>query len=327
MSTKKEKISITSPSHKKQRLDKIFSLFPEYSISRSQLQRLIRSSNVKVNQQVVVDISYAIYYGDEVEVEFLKKQSEHIVGKNIPLDIVYEDEYLIVINKPSGLTVHPGAGNPDDTLVNALIYHYNTNLSSVGGDERPGIVHRLDRNTSGLLVVAKDNITHAKLSEQIQERNVKRKYYAFVWNCPYKLSGSIVANIDRHKRHRTKMSVTLRGGKEAITHYKLLKTYCGKKIALLECVLDTGRTHQIRVHLSHKKWPIIGDPDYCGVSAANIKIPGDLRSEILTFKRQALHAKNLAFTHPITEKKLDLYSDLPKDIDNLLIKLSKYEDK
>lgn len=327
MSTTKEKIVVVSPSHKKQRLDRILSLFPEYNVSRSQLQRLIKFGHVKVNNVVVQSISGDVEYNDEVEVEVQKIQAKHIVGKDIPLDIVYEDEYLVVINKPHSLTVHPGAGNPDDTMVNALIYHYKNNLSSVGGDERPGIVHRLDRNTSGLLVVAKDNVAHARLSEQLQERNIKRKYWALVWNCPYKLSGSVVANIDRHKRHRTKMAVTLRGGREAVTHYKLLKTFCDKKISLVECVLDTGRTHQIRVHLSHKKWPIIGDPDYCGVSAANVKIPEDIRGVISQLKRQALHAVNLSFTHPMTEKFLDLHSDLPKDIGSVLKKLKEYEDK
>lgn len=324
---KKEKISIVSSSEKKQRLDKIFSLLPDYNISRSQLQRLIRLGNVKVNGVEVTDISYAINNEDVIDVEGVQSTSEHIVAKDIPLDVVYEDEYLIVINKPNGLTVHPGAGNKNDTLVNALIHHYKNNLSSMGGEDRPGIVHRLDRNTSGLLVIAKDNVTHNKLSEQMQERKIKRIYHALIWNAPYKLSGTIVANIDRHKRYRTKMAVSLKGGREAITHYRLLKTFLNKKISLLECILDTGRTHQIRVHLSHKKMPVIGDPEYCNLSLESRDVPEDVASEILNLQRQALHAVNLSFTHPITEKQLDFSSDLPKDIKNILVRLKQYEDK
>lgn len=323
----KETIILSISVQGKQRLDKIFSLFPDYNISRSQLQRLIKSRHVKVNNSVVDDISYDVVCGDLVNVDVPEVQSDHIEAKNIPLKVVYEDEYLAVIDKPSGLTVHPGAGNKSDTLVNALVHRYNSALSSVGGDERPGIVHRLDRNTSGLLVVAKDNISHEKLSEQLQERDVKRKYMALVWNVPYKLSGSIVANIDRHKKHRTKMAVVLRGGKSAVTHYKLLKTFCNKKISLLECILDTGRTHQIRVHLSHKKWPIIGDAEYCNVQLSNIMLPDNIKAVISNLGRQALHAVNLSFTHPVTQKHIDLYSELPKDISDILAALEEHEDK
>jgi 23S rRNA pseudouridine1911/1915/1917 synthase len=323
----KETIILSISVQGKQRLDKIFSLFQDYNVSRSQLQRLIKASHVKVNNIVVDDISHDVCYGDVVNIDIPKVQSDHIEAKDIPLKVIYEDEYLIVVDKPSGLTVHPGAGNKNDTLVNALVHRYNNDLSSVGGDERPGIVHRLDRNTSGLLVVAKDNVSHAKLSQQLQERDVKRKYIALIWNAPYKLSGSIVANIDRHKKHRTKMAVVLKGGKSAITHYKLLKTFCNKKISLLECVLDTGRTHQIRVHLSHKKWPIIGDPEYCNVQLGNAVLPDNVKTAISKLGRQALHAVNLSFTHPVTQKHLDLYSDLPKDINDILIALREYEDK
>jgi 23S rRNA pseudouridine1911/1915/1917 synthase len=323
----KEEISITISGPEKQRLDKVLSLSPEYNISRSQLQRLIKTGHVTVNQDKIEDISHEVRSGDSVHIEVLMAQSEHIEAKNIPLNVVYEDEYLIVINKPAGLTVHPGAGNHNDTLVNALVHHYKNNLSVIGGEERAGIVHRLDRNTSGLLVIAKDDITHAKLSEQLQERDVKRKYWALIWNCPYKLSGSIVANIDRHKRYRTRMAVSLSGGKHAVTHYKLLKTFYNKKIALLECSLDTGRTHQIRVHLSYKKWPIVGDPDYCNVQVSNSSLPDDIKQAIDKLKRQALHAINLAFTHPITQKPLDLVSELPEDISDILTEMQKYEDK
>ena len=327
MSYIKEKISIVSPSKSKIRLDKIFTLFPDYNISRSQLQRLIKEGYARINGECIRDISHGVVLNDEIEVDVLKRDSDHIVANNIPLDIVYEDKYLVVINKPPALTVHPGAGNKNDTLVNALMYHYKNNLSSVGGEERPGIVHRLDRNTSGLLVVAKDDITHAKLSQQLQNREIKRKYLAITWNGPYKLSGTITTNIDRHKRYRTKMAVSLHEGKLAVTHYKLLKTFCNKKISLLECTLDTGRTHQIRVHLSYKKMPIIGDGEYSNLPLANSVVPADIKEEIGALGRQALHAFRLSFVHPITEKELDLLSELPKDIANVLTKLDQYEDK
>jgi 23S rRNA pseudouridine1911/1915/1917 synthase len=322
----KEKISVISPSTYKCRLDKIFTLLPDYNISRSQLQRLIKEGHVNVNGKCVQDISHNIFLNDVINIEVPKRDSEHLIANDIPLDIVYEDDYLAIINKPAALTVHPGAGNKNDTLVNALMYHYKHNLSSVGGDERPGIVHRLDRNTSGLLVVAKDDLTHAKLSKQMQDRQIKRKYWAIVWNMPYKLSGTIITNIDRHKRYRTKMAVSLHGGKQAITHYKLLKTFCNKKLSLLECVLDTGRTHQIRVHLSYKKMPVVCDPEYCNMPLENFSIPTDLKEQIRALDRQALHAINLSFIHPMTETPMDFYSAVPKDIGDLLAKLEQYQD-
>ena len=328
MSITNEKITIIyTASQAKQRLDKVMQDKEQYNLSRSQLQRLIKNGHVLVNNQAITDIAYMICPNDVIDINLVPQDPVNINPKNITLDIVYEDEHLMVINKPAGLTVHPGAGNYDDTLVNGLIHHYEQNLSSIGGEQRPGIVHRLDRNTSGLMLVAKDNITHAKLTQQLQERLIKRIYWVFVWNAPYKRAGTININIDRHKKHRTKMAISLNTGKTAITHYTLIKTFYNRKLSLIECKLETGRTHQIRVHMQYAKMPVIADPEYCQITPVNVPLADELRQALKAMSRQCLHAKELSFIHPISEKPLDFISSLPEDLEHLKKILEIYEDK
>ena len=230
--------------------------------TRSKIQNLIKEKNVYLNNKILCNNSYIIRRSDTIEIQLPQVKSHSITPKYIPLDIIYEDEYLVIINKPSGLTTHPGAGNYNDTLVNGLVSHFKNKLSSIGGEIRPGIVHRLDKNTSGLLIIAKNNSTHALLAKAMQERKVKRIYQAFIWGAPSKIQDTINLNIARSKINRKKMGVVNIGGKISITHYKVLKSFFNNAMSLIECELETGRTHQIRVHLSHLGYPIIGDPEY-----------------------------------------------------------------
>jgi len=234
------------------------------------------------------------------------------------LNIVYEDEYLIVINKPVGLTVHPGAGQHTGTLVNLLLGHTNGQLSDIGTHERPGIVHRLDKDTSGLLVVAKTNAVHVKLAEALQRRDMKRIYRALVYNVPDPRSGTIETLIGRDPRSRQRMAVVASGGKEAVTHYTTLKFF-GLSMALVECRLETGRTHQIRVHMASINCPVVGDPIYVGRQERNKKlISPELREKIGTLPGQALHAYELSFPHPVTGEHMQFSAPLPPQFQSLL---------
>jgi 23S rRNA pseudouridine1911/1915/1917 synthase len=245
------------------------------------------------------------------------------VGQQIPLDVVYEDDAIIVIDKPAGLVVHPGAGNIDRTLVNALIAHCGASLSGIGGVARPGIVHRLDKDTSGLLVVAKTDQAHRALAEQFadhgREGSLERGYLALVWGAPPRPHGIIKAPIGRHKTSRTKMAVVpvAKGGRDAVTHYRVLATFGrgGEPIAsLLECRLETGRTHQVRVHLASIGTPLIGDQVYgTGFKSKLRELPQAAQDKLASFKRQALHAAALTFVHPLTGTLLEFNAPLPDD--------------
>jgi 23S rRNA pseudouridine1911/1915/1917 synthase len=238
------------------------------------------------------------------------------------LDVRYEDEHLIVIDKPPGLVVHPAAGNPDRTLVNALIAHCGDSLSGIGGERRPGIVHRLDKDTSGVMLAAKTDEAHKALSEQFAERRVERAYWALVWGVPGMPQGRIEGNIGRSHRNRKKMAVVTRGGKPAATRYKLLERY-GNTASLLECRLESGRTHQIRVHLAHLGHPVIGDPLYGRVTKARLAaLPSAARQAIDGMGRQALHAYLIGFEHPRFKKHVRIESNVPNDI-NLLLTILK----
>ncbi len=304
---------------KKARLDKILVDFmPEFS--RSRLQGIIKKGEVKINGVTVDNISAKVFEFDKIELNVPESEPTEIKpAPHIPIDIIYEDDDLLVINKQAGLTVHPGAGNYDDTLVNALIDKID-NLSGINGEQRPGIVHRLDRDTSGLMLVAKNDNAHNSLSEQIQDRDVTRLYHAIVWNAPELPVGKIHTNIARSPRDRTKMAVVKSAGKHATTHYKLIKSYYNKAISLIECKLETGRTHQIRVHMEYKKMPLIGDKTYMG--QANYKRPNRIREDLIpqiqNFPRQALHSKYISFYHPVTDERLEFEIDYPEDIKNLL---------
>lgn len=300
------------------RLDKF--LTQELShLSRTQIKGLIDSGNVKENEAIITNPAsktrLARYHIDTSSINF---KPSTLQPYNFPLDIIFEDEYLLVINKPSGLTVHPGAGNFDQTLANALVAYSKDKLSKIGGEFRPGIVHRLDKDTSGLIIVAKDDHTHQLLSDLLSERSIKRYYLALVMGSPELMAGTIKTFVAKHHHDHTKMVVTKSSGKEAITHYVLLDSSESKKFSLLECKLDTGRTHQIRIHLNYKNLPIIGDPVYNDSQAKYlVRMPEETREIVSNFPRQALHAYKLEFIHPILEEVMEFEIDLPTDMSSL----------
>ena len=281
------------------RIDKY--LIDKLDISRSKLQKMINNGNILVNGNIVKN-SYIVKLDDEISIDEDFNEEIKILPENIPLDIIYEDEYLLVVNKPSGMVVHPAPGNYSGTLVNALIYHCN-NLSKVNSEIRPGIVHRIDADTSGLLVVAKNDDVHNKLAEQIKKHTVVRKYIALVWGVINEDSATIDAPIGRDKNNRKKMCITADNSKEAITHIKVLKRY--NNATLIECKLETGRTHQIRVHMEYIKHPVVNDPVY-----------GNKKLIDLDFG-QMLHAKTLGFIHPITNEYMEFNSNVPEKFTQL----------
>lgn len=285
------------------RIDKY--LIDKLDISRSKLQKMINNGNILVNGNIVKN-SYIVKLDDEISIDEDFNEEIKILPENIPLDIIYEDEYLLVVNKPSGMVVHPAPGNYSGTLVNALIYHCN-NLSKVNSEIRPGIVHRIDADTSGLLVVAKNDDVHNKLAEQIKKHTVVRKYIALVWGVINEDSATIDAPIGRDKNNRKKMCITADNSKEAITHIKVLKRY--NNATLIECKLETGRTHQIRVHMEYFNHPIIGDNLYGKNNCA------------LYSKGQLLHAYKLTFVHPTLKKEMTFTAPLPKYFQDIIDKL------
>jgi 23S rRNA pseudouridine1911/1915/1917 synthase len=302
-----------------QRLDKFLNQkYP--SLSRSHLQNLILQGSVTVNSNQV-KTGYQLKSNDEVKIIFPELQASHIEPEDIQLDIIYEDKSLLVVNKPAGMIVHPGAGNISGTLVNALLYRCK-NLSGINGVLRPGIVHRLDKFTSGLLVVAKNDQSHVHLSKQFEHKSIFRIYHALVWGVPGE-EGDIITQIGRSRRDRKKMTVLKNGGREAITGYRILKDYL--YLSQLEISLKTGRTHQIRVHLNHINHPVFGDPDYNGRKSQIYRLPSHLQkrgSQLLKIiTRQALHAKSLQFIHPETDQTVKFNSDLPSDMQQLLDKI------
>ena len=309
-------------SHAGQRLDRFLSdRLP--GLSRTRLQALIREGRVALGPATIEDVKYPVKPGDRFEISVPPPVSAKPVGQEIPLNVAYEDDAIIVIDKPAGLVVHPGAGNIDRTLVNALIAHCGASLSGIGGVARPGIVHRLDKDTSGLLVVAKTDHAHRALSEQFadhgREGELERGYLALVWGAPPRPHGTIDAPIGRHKTSRTKMAIipVARGGREAVTHYQVVATFGHgpEPIAsLLECTLETGRTHQVRVHLASIGTPLIGDPVYGqGFKSKLRKLPEPVQEKLAGFNRQALHAAQLSFVHPTTGTLLEFNSPLPED--------------
>ena len=305
---------------KKIRLDKFLTKNLE-NISRSQIKKIIVSKNIKINKKQVTASSELIKENDLIEVNVPENKTDDIEPKKINIEIIYEDKDIVVINKNSGLVVHPGAANKEDTLVNGLLYLYKNNLSNLNGEFRPGIVHRIDKDTSGVIVVAKNNQAHSFLSEQFSKHTIERKYLALVWGVIRPLNGKINTLISRSNKNRQLMSVSDRLGKKAITNYKTIKTFSYKeipKISLVECVLETGRTHQIRVHLGYKGNPLIGDKKY-GKKKMKFKKINKKFSEILSsFSRQALHAKSLGFVHPTKKIFVNFDSKLPDDFQKML---------
>jgi len=295
-------------------------------LSRTRLQNLIKNKNVKINGNIINSPSKKIKSEDNIEVNFPPPTETHIKPSNIKLDILYEDDDLIIINKSAGVVVHPGAGNQENTIVNGLLFKYKKNLSNIGGKLRPGIIHRIDKDTSGVIVVAKNDNTHINLSKQFSEHTIKRKYEALVWGSLKPQSGIINEKIGRSERNRQLMAVKKEKGKISITNYKTIKIFKNTdlpKISLIECQLETGRTHQIRVHMNFKGSPIVGDKSY-GKSKAKFKKINLVAKKIIDdFTRQALHAKSLGFIHPTTKKNVFFESKRPKDFDKLIKTLAK----
>jgi 23S rRNA pseudouridine1911/1915/1917 synthase len=286
-----------------QRLDKALTLhLPEFS--RSRLQQLIEQGHVRLGDATITDANRKVKSGEYYSVNIPAAVPSQVAASDIPLSIIYEDEDLLVIDKPAGMTVHPAPGHTDDTLVNALLSHCGESLSGIGGVQRPGIVHRIDKDTSGLLVVAKNDAAHQHLSAQLATRALSREYLCIVKGMPVPPQGTITANIARSNTNRKKMAVVKTGGREAVTHYKLLQRL--NNSAFLQCNLETGRTHQIRVHLAHIGHSIIGDTVY------GRKLKG------LDFPRQALHAARLKLIHPRTDEEMEFTSELPEDMRELM---------
>ena len=296
-------------------------------LTRSNIKKIINSNNVKINIKVSNSPSKKIKLHDVVEIKLLQKRSDNLKPSKIKLDIQYEDKDILVVNKPKGMVVHPGAGNIENTLANALLYKYKNKLSNINGEFRPGIVHRIDKETSGLLVIAKNNIAHSKLGEQFNKHSIHRKYQCLVWGVVRPLRGQIKTLISRNKKNRQLMAVSDVNGKTAITNYKTIKVFNTKdipKISLIECNLETGRTHQIRVHMKYKNAPLLGDNQYGKRNVRFKKINEDFLKKLSVIKGQTLHAKYLGFVHPTKNKWVDFDSDLPDDFKKLLNFLKKH---
>ena len=281
------------------RIDKYLS--DNTDLTRSKIQKLIDDENILVNGKNIKN-SYKVSNNDEIDINLVEEEID-IKAENIDIDIVYEDDDVIVVNKKSGMVVHPAPGNYSGTLVNALMYK-SKNLSKVNGEFRPGIVHRIDKDTSGLLIVAKNDKAHNILADELKNKEIKRKYIALVEGIINHDTGTIDAPIGRDDKDRKKMAVTAINSKEAITHFRVIERY--KKATLLECILDTGRTHQIRVHMKYINHPIINDPVY------NKQLYGDFG--------QMLHAKEIEFIHPTTKEKMHFECELPKEFIDILEK-------
>lgn len=285
-------------------------------LSRNRLKQLIEAGRLVAGGRTITEPSYRVKPGETFTLSVPEVQAATPKAQAIPLSVLYEDADLLVIDKPAGLVVHPAPGNPDRTLVNALIHHCGESLSGIGGVARPGIVHRLDKDTSGLLIAAKNDLAHRALSAQLASRKLKRVYLALVHGVPVPASGKIDRPIGRHPKHRKKMAVLRSGGRAAQTHYRVVKRF-GKLASLVECRLMTGRTHQIRVHLAHLGHPLIGDPVYGGRRLA-AKLPAPAAQALAAFPRQALHAHVIGFDHPRGGKRLDFESTLPRDFEDLM---------
>lgn len=299
------------------RLDK-FLIRTTQGVSRTYLQKLIRGGEVTVNDKIAKQSSYQLQHGDRVCLTFPDPRPlDTLQPEKVALDILHEDSHLIVLNKPAGMLVHPANGVNVGTLVNALLAHCRVDLSGIGGVERPGIVHRLDRDTSGILVVAKTDVVHRGLAVQFEKHSITRQYVAVVCGTPTKTAGTIDAQIARSRRDRRRMTTVEMGGRHAVTHYEVLEAY--PKFGLVQLTLETGRLHQIRVHLQHIGHPVAGDAIYGGEQRAlNDADTIELKHALTQLKRQALHARLLGFLHPITNKNLTFSAPMPKDMQQVV---------
>ena len=291
-------------------------------LTRSFLKKLIEKRQVKLNKKILISPSTKVKVRDQISININNENDEQNINpKKIELDIIYEDNDILVIDKPKGMVVHPGAGNYENTLVNALLFKYKKKLSDINGPLRPGIVHRIDKETTGLLVIAKNNLAHSNLGDQFSNHSIKRKYLCLAWGVIRPLNGKISTLISRDKKNRQLMTVSEINGKKAITNYKTIKVFNIKdipKISLLECELETGRTHQIRVHLKYKGTSLLGDKQYGKKNIKFKKINNNFLIRLNKLSGQALHAKTLGFAHPKTKKWMNFNSELPDDFKKIL---------
>ncbi len=298
----------------------------EKSLSRTRIKNLILKKKLKINGIIIEDPSKKVLDNQKIELIIPKPEKISLKPYNYKLNIIYEDNDLLVIDKPAGIAIHPGPGNYDNTIVNALMNYCEKNLSNIGDELRPGIVHRIDKETSGLIVIAKNNYSHEGLSKQFNKHTIKRVYQTLVWGKLRPSSGKIKTLIKRSTKNRQMMEVGLSKGKVAVTNYKTLEIFQNKNIptfSLLECYLETGRTHQIRVHMSYLKNNILGDKKYKKKFKKIKNINKNLEKTLLRLDRQFLHAKILGFTHPKTGKQMEFSSILPQELENILKNLRK----
>jgi 23S rRNA pseudouridine1911/1915/1917 synthase len=311
---------LVKQNHSGERLD-VFLSKKLNKFTRSHIKKIIVLKQVKVNEVIINSSSKKIKENDNIYINLTFKNLEKLIPNKIDLDIVYEDKDILIINKPKGMVVHPGAGNYENTLANALLYKYKNKLSTINGELRPGIVHRIDKETSGLLVVAKNNLSHSNLGKQFSDHSIQRKYLCLVWGVVRPLQGRIETLISRNKKNRQLMMVSDINGKKAITNYKTIKVFNIKdvpRVSLIECVLETGRTHQIRVHMKYKGASLLGDNQYGKKNLKFKKINEIFLKKLSNLNGQALHAKSLGFDHPRTIKPMNFDSKLPDDFKKML---------
>ena len=319
---------IAKENDKNTRID-VFINKNENLISRTRIKNLILDKKLKLNNKVMSNPSKKISFGDTVELIIPEPKKVSLKPYRYKLDIMYEDEDLLVINKPAGIVIHPGAGNFDKTIVNALMYYDKKSLSSIGDELRPGIVHRIDKNTSGLIVIAKNNITHENLSIQFRKHAVTRIYQLLIWGKLRPPEGKIETLIARSSKNRQMMEVSRTKGKNAITNYKTLRIFENKNtptLSLIECILETGRTHQIRVHMNYLGNSIVGDDKYKKKFKKVKNIDPMLEEKIINLNRQFLHAKTIRFFHPKKNKEMIFNSNLPKELE-IILKMLRNTDK
>ena len=301
----------------------------ENKISRTRIKNLILEKRLKLNNKIIEDPSKKVSKGDLLELIIPKPKKASLRPYKFKLDICYEDDDLIILNKPAGIVMHPGAGNFDNTIVNALMNYDKNSLSNIGDELRPGIVHRIDKNTSGLVVIAKNNETHENLSKQFSNHTIIREYQLLIWGKLRPSSGRIETFITRSSKNRQLMEVSRSKGKKAITNYKTIEIFENKKIptlSLVECKLETGRTHQIRVHMNYKGNSLVGDDKYKKKYKKLKNVDFDVQNSITNLDRQFLHAKTLGFVHPRTQKEMIFNSILPQELNNILKMLRNTEE-
>ncbi|MDR2760243.1 MAG: RluA family pseudouridine synthase [Rickettsiales bacterium] len=308
---------VVSDDCKGKRLDKFLAEIIGMETSRNRIQNIIKNDLLKKNGEIFNDASYKIQTGNRFDMVMDDVRENFLKETDIPLDIVYEDDDLIIINKQAGLSVHPGGGDSENTLVNALLFHRKDALSGIGGALRPGIVHRLDKDTTGLMAVAKNDVAHRRLAQQLKDRRLKRIYWAFVWGKIMPAAGTVEGFMEKSKINRLKMVLTSNeGAKYSATRYRTLENF-STIASLAQCELDTGRTHQIRVHLSSKKCPVIGDRVYGGNARKIAGTKTENTEFVENFPRQALHSKKIFLIQPSSGQELGFETDLPDDMAEL----------